>query len=77
MNDDLARTLIKIPGVGYAVASRSKLGYFVLVEGKDCSCPAGVAKTCRHRKLVADLCRVQDLKRRRPSAPPNVSAMCD
>lgn len=69
--------VFQINGVGYGVASKSKPGYFVLVEGASCSCPAAAARSCRHRKAVAEWVAERSRQYARPSVKPNVSAMCD
>lgn len=73
MNRELP-DVIKVPGVGYAVKSLSKPGYWTLVSGKDCDCDAAQngAKQCRHRKLVETFVRAQadDYKRPAPKLVP-------
>lgn len=71
--------VLKVQGVGYIVPSRSVEGALWLVEGADCSCPAGRngAPNCWHRRRVAELVREENERHARPSAPPNVAALCD
>lgn len=64
-------------GGGYVVASLSVPGAWRLVDGKTCTCPAGKARTCRHRRAVARFCAEQDRQHARPTAPANVAALCD
>lgn len=66
----------KLVGGGYSVASKSHPGYFVIVWGNTCSCPA-TGPTCRHRKLVAAYCAAEDARTRPAPAKANVSAMVD
>lgn len=68
--------VIKAPGQGYLVRSRSTEGAWWFVVGNDCSCPAGrhghlcwhIRQTFAFEKLMATP---------RPSVPTNVSAMVD
>lgn len=62
---------------GYIVASLSVPGAWRYVEGRSCSCPAGKARTCRHRRAVAEFCAGQNREHNRPVAPPHVAALCD
>lgn len=70
-------TVHQVQGVGYIVASLSVPGAWRLVRGRDCSCPAGTASTCRHRRAVAEFCAAQDRRLARPAAQVNVSALVD
>ncbi len=65
-----------VKGLGYYVASKSHPGYFVLVWGNECSCPA-TGPTCRHRKLVAAYCAAEDAKVRPAPVRPAISLMVD
>lgn len=62
---------------GYRVASESHPGYFVWVTGRDCTCPAGHARSCRHRRLVAEFIRKDNERNKRPVAPPAIGLLCD
>lgn len=73
MNGEVRQLL----GGGYVVASKSVPGAWRLVFGNTCTCPAGKARTCRHRRLVAEFCREQDRQHARPTAPAHVAALCD
>jgi len=66
-------------GIGYFVKSRSTEGAWWLVAGRSCSCPAGQAgrERCWHRAQVqAFVARINE-KLRRPTPPPNISALVD
>lgn len=58
----------------YFVKSRTTAGAWWLVEGDTCSCPAGAARSCFHRRH-----RDQFVERinARPAARPNISALVD
>lgn len=64
---------------GYLVLSRSAPGCWWLVSGRSCSCPAGRAgrERCWHRTQVAAFCAKLSEKYKRPTAPPNISALVD
>lgn len=64
---------------GYLVGSLSHPGYWVLVDGASCSCPAGQrgALSCRHRRAVQEKVRAEDLAAKRPVAPPAVALLVD
>jgi hypothetical protein len=63
---------------GYMVQSKTTPGTWYLVHGASCSCPAGQKGTrCWHRSQVQQFVAALDRAKRRPVAPPNVSAMCD
>jgi hypothetical protein len=68
--------VIKAPGFGYFVASRTEPGTWWFVNGSDCSCPADPSRRgCWHvRQTVA---YEQAMTVARPSAPANVSALVD
>lgn len=73
MND-----VVQVHGVGYIVRSASVPGAWRLVQGANCSCPAGQEHMrCRHVRAVTEFCREQDRLHRRPTPPPNVAAICD
>jgi hypothetical protein len=74
-----AGTVRQAQAGGYFVASRSTPGAWWLVAGRSCSCPAGQAgaERCVHRRQVAAFVAAIDADHRRPTAPPNVSALVD
>lgn len=67
----------ELKGGGYIVESVSVPGAWRLVMGKTCSCPAAKARTCRHRRAVAEYCAEINRRLARPVAPVNESALCD
>lgn len=65
--------VVKVPGLGYYVRSRTVDGGWWLVVGPDCSCPA--TRRCWH---VQQTVEYEDLLTKpRPVAPPNVAALVD
>lgn len=75
-NSDIP-AVYQVQGVGYIVESLSTPGAWRLVRGGECSCPAGKACSCRHRRAVAVFCAAQDRRYARPVVPVNVSALVD
>lgn len=67
------------PGLGYFVKSRSTEGAWWLIAGRTCSCPAGRAgrERCWHRSQVAAFVAKINEAHKRPTAPPNISALVD
>lgn len=76
---DTEVTVRKIQGGGYLVRSRTVEGGFWMVDGADCTCPAGQAgvERCWHRMQVAAFVAEENRRFARPVVPPNVSALCD
>lgn len=66
-----------VNGLGYIVRSASDPNSYRLVSGNTCTCPAGTAKSCRHRRAVAEFCAARDRQYKRPSAPPAISMLVD
>jgi hypothetical protein len=73
----------QLVGGGYMVASRSTPGAWWLVNVSnhaalawDCTCPAGTPR-CWHVRQVEAVGRLQSALDRRPTPPPNVSALVD
>lgn len=64
---------------GYLVQSRSTRGVWYLVWEKDCSCKAGLSgsEVCWHRTAVRQFVKMLAEQHKRPSAPPNISALVD
>lgn len=64
---------------GYLVKSRTAEGVWWLVYERSCSCPAGRAGSvsCFHRRQVAAFVAKMNEATKRPTAPPNVSALVD
>lgn len=69
--------VIHVLGVGYIVQSKSVPGAWRLVQGRECSCPAGGRKSCRHRRLVQEHCRALDAQFERPVGRVNPSMFVD
>lgn len=78
MNRELPE-VAHVPGLGYIVRSASHPGTYRLVCGKTCTCPAAEngARTCRHRRAVAEFCASENAKYARPVAPPHIAALVD
>lgn len=72
MSDDIIKSRS-----GYLVPSASHPGYYARVLGSWCSCPAGERRSCRHRRLVAELVKREDEAHRRPSVPVDAGLLCD
>lgn len=70
----LAGHVIKAPGSGYFVKSRTVEGGWWFVVGEDCSCPA-TTERCWHYRRTVEFERTQTPPR--PTAPPNISALVD
>lgn len=64
---------------GYLVQSRTTEGVWYLVAGRSCSCEAGRRgmERCWHRRQVAKFVALLNESTKRPSAPPNIGALCD
>lgn len=64
---------------GYLVLSRSTPGCWWLVHERSCSCPAGRSgrESCWHRRQVAAFVAKLNEAMKRPTAPPNISALVD
>lgn len=71
--------VVVIPNVGYGVRSASVAGALRVVSGDACTCPAGErgARTCRHRRAVAEFCASRNREYARPTAPPHIAALVD
>ena len=71
--------IVKVPQWGYIVASRSIEGAWWMVQGGECTCPAGVAgaERCWHRSKVAEMVAAENRHFARPVVPPHVSALVD
>jgi hypothetical protein len=69
-------TVVPVAQLGYFVASFTTPGRWYLMDGQGCSCPA-TAESCRHIRAVSAYVRKLDASRRRPTAPPNISALVD
>jgi hypothetical protein len=62
---------------GYFVSSASVPGAFRRVTDRyECSCPATTDR-CRHVRMVMEVVKAEDARKRRPSAPAHVSALVD
>jgi len=69
---------------GYFVRSRTTQGVWYLVWGTECSCAngrahfdSGMPGNCWHLGAVVEFCRALNEKHKRPTAPPNIAALCD
>lgn len=71
--------VVVIPNVGYGVRSASVPGAYRIVRGAGCSCPAGEngARSCRHRRAVAEFCASRSREYARPVAVAHISALVD
>lgn len=78
MNIELPEVVV-IPNVGYGVRSASVPGALRVVRGNACSCPAGEsgARSCRHRRAVAEWCASRSREYARPVAAPHIAALVD
>lgn len=61
--------VVAIPNIGYGVRSASVPGALRVVSGNTCTCPAGDAKTCRHRRAVDEFCKDRAKEYARPTVP--------
>lgn len=68
--------VVKAPGFGYFVASRTAAGTWWFVNGTACSCPADPShRGCWHVRQTVEYERL--LNAPRPSAPAHISALVD
>lgn len=74
-NVDLEFGLVKVPGLGYFVRSRSTEGAWWLVNGKGCTCPATITD-CHHVRSAYAWEKLHG-PAPRPTAKPNISALVD
>lgn len=75
VTDRPAGFVIKVPGRGYFVRSRTVDGGWWFVSGQSCSCPSTSPRGCWHVRQTEAYERA--LTTPRPVAPPNISALVD
>lgn len=72
---DLDGGIVKVPGLGYFVRSRTTEGAWWLVNGKGCTCPATI-EHCHHVRQAYAWERANG-PAPRPTPPTNISALVD